>query len=357
MKKLLVSMLAFVLVFAACSSSTDTGDDEQNACDNGTIYMVTDTGGIDDRSFNQGTWEGIEAVEEDSDGVCGKFVMSEKDADYIPNLTTVTNENPDLVIAAGFLFEDAMTQVATDNPDQQYLLIDAVVQDEDGEQLPNVTSALFAEHEGSYLAGVAAALQAQADGFDKVGFVGGLELDLIIKFEVGFKAGVESVDPDMEVLVEYTGSFTDAAAGKVSADKLYNSGAYIIYHAAGNSGNGVIKSALEIYDAFEAGSADNEVWVIGVDRDQYEDGMTSSGDHSVILTSMVKKVGTASYDVSQKTLAGNPQGGGILIYDLENDGVGIPEENPNLDDEIVSKVEEAKEMVVSGEVEVPEERE
>ncbi len=358
MKKVLMLMLSSVLVFAACSSGS-TGDSECGS-DDKSIYLITDIGGIDDKSFNEGTYNGVERYVEDNDGVCSDYITSEKESDYKQNLTIATDKNPDLVVAAGFLFEDSIREVALANPEQQYLLIDSPVFDEEtGEQVSNITSALFAEEQGSYLAGVAAASKAKADGYDTVGFIGGMELELIIKFEVGFIAGVKSVDPDMKVEVTYVGDFKDTSLGKAAAEKLYNQGAYIIYHAAGGAGNGVIKEAQDRYADYEDGKADDYVWVIGVDKDQYEAGMVEGTDHSVVLTSMVKRVDVASYEVSEKTLAGNPQGGSIIVYDMANDGVGIPEVNPNLDDspEILEAVAAAKEAIISGEIVVPTKRE
>ncbi len=351
MKKLLFSLLALLLIFTACAEKTsdngDGGSKDEN-CDNGTVYMITDTGGIDDKSFNQGTWEGIEKLAEDETNVCTESIISEKEADYETNLSAAVDKNPDIIVAAGYKFGDAMRDVALSYPDQKFLLIDMVVEDKDGNLVENVANAVFAEHEGSYLAGVAAGMKTKEDGKNKVGFIGGEESPLIKKFGAGFEAGVKSVDESIEVAVSYTGSFTESAKGKIEAQKMYNDGAYIIYQAAGNSGNGVIQEAQERYEDGE------EVWVIGVDRDQYEDGMVNSDDHSVILTSMVKKVDTASYDISKLTLDGEFPGGEIIVFDLSNDGVGIPEENPNLNDEITNAVTEAREKILAGEIEVPE---
>ncbi|MFV0424273.1 MAG: BMP family protein [Bacilli bacterium] len=352
MKKVLASLFSLVLLVAVvgCSSS-----DSETDCSNGNIIMITDTGGVEDASFNQGTYEGVLKLVDESDGVCSKAIESTNEADYAPNLNTASEENPDLIVAAGFKFGDSMLEVATDNEDQNFLLIDMVVADENGEQLPNVASAVFAEHEGSYLVGVAAAMKAKQDGHDTVGFVGGEESELINKFAAGYKAGVLSVDPDMKVLITYTGTFVEPGKGKAEADKLYGQGAYIIYHAAGGSGNGVISAAQDIYN--QADSPEDAVWVIGVDRNQYEEGKVDKEDsesHSVILTSMLKKVDVASYDVSKLTIDGKFPGGEILTFNLENDGVGIPDENPNLDDEIVKAVEAAKQDVLDGNVVVPE---
>lgn len=337
MKKILSFALILVLVgglLAGCGAATEE--------ESFSVGLITDVGGIDDKSFNQGTWEGIVRFEEDNDGVTTKYLQSDSDADYIPNLSTFSDEGLNLIVAPGFLFEEAMAEVSGNFPEQKYLIIDTVV----GER-ENVASAVFAEHEGSFLVGVAAALKAEADGQDTVGFIGGMDFDLIQKFEAGFEAGVYAVNPDMNVLIEYAGSFADTQIGQTLAAKMYDQGAYIIYHAAGGTGNGLIKEAKDRRTNGE------EVWAIGVDKDQYEDGIYE-GDQSAILTSMMKRVDVAAYDVSERTMNGDFPGGEVLVYNLANNGVGLPDANPNLSDDIVNSVADYKTKVVDGEITVPE---
>ena len=267
-----------------------------------------------------------------------QFVQATSDADYLPQLTTFAEAELDLIIAPGFLFTEAMTQVANDYPDQNFLLIDAVA------DAPNVASATFSEHEGSFLVGVAAALKAEAEGKDKVGFIGGMDFETIQKFEAGYEQGVHAVNPDMEVVIEYVGAFDRPEDAQAIATKMYDSGVYVIYHAAGGSGNGVIKEAKD------RALNGEQVWVIGVDRDQYEEGIYEDGK-SVILTSMVKQVDVAAYTVSQAVARGEFKGG-ILNFALKDGGVDIPEENPNLEEEWIKKIAEFKEQIISEELEV-----
>src|SRR6056297_936050 len=336
MKKILSFALILVLVgglLAGCGAAEE---------ESFSVGLITDVGGIDDKSFNQSTWEGIQRFEEDYDGVTTKYLQSDSDADYTPNLSTFSDEGLNLIVAPGFLFEEAMAEVSENFPEQNYLIIDTVVGERD-----NVASAVFAEHQGSFLVGVAAALKAEAEGQDTVGFIGGMDFDLIQKFEAGFEAGVYAVNPDMNVLIEYAGDFADTQIGQTLAAKMYDQGAYIIYHAAGGTGNGLIKEAKD------RRTNGDDVWAIGVDRDQYEDGIYE-GDQSAILTSMMKRVDVAAYDVAERTMNDDFPGGEVLVYDLANNGVGLPDENPNLSDDIVSSVAEYKTMVVDGEIEVPE---
>jgi basic membrane protein A len=303
-----------------------------------TLGLVTDVGGIDDKSFNQGTWEGVLrfAQENNLPQSAYKFIQSSTDADYITNLSTFADDELDLIVAPGFLFFDAMTEVATSFPNQKFLLIDSVV------DLPNVASAVFAEHEGSFLVGVAAALKAQEAGKDTVGFLGGMDFPLIGKFEAGFEQGVAAIDPNMKVLVEYAGDFGNAAIGQTLAAKMYDSGAYAIYHAAGGTGNGLIKEAT---DRVKNGQ---DVWAIGVDKDQYDDGLVDASK-SVVLTSMMKRVDVAAYEVAVMVKEGTFNGG-VQVFSLANDGVGIPAVNPNLTAEWVAKIEDLAGKVKSGEI-------
>lgn len=334
-KKVVSMFLVLSLVMALFAGCTAGGNDAFS------VGLVTDVGGIDDKSFNQSTWEGIERFKADNEGVETVAVQSDSDADYTPNLSNMAEDEHDLIVAAGFLFADAIGTAAADFPDQNFLIIDV-----DWVQADNMVNAVFAEHEGSFLVGVAAALKAQEAGKDKLGFVGGVSGALIGKFQAGFEAGVAAVDPNMEVMVQYAESFVDVQIGQSIATQMYDDGAYIIYHASGNVGNGVIAEAKN-----RVANGD-EVWVIGVDKDQYPEGIYE-GDKSVVLTSMMKRVDNAAYDVAVKTKAGEFPGGQVLVYDLTNGGVSLPAENPNLSDDIVSAVKDFEAKVLAGDIEVP----
>ncbi|WP_423362984.1 BMP family lipoprotein [Mycoplasma sp. P36-A1] len=334
MKKIagLATAFALAIGLTACGGSS-TADCKA------TSVIVTDTGGVDDKSFNQSTYEGLKryADELGKEGACNASpIQSASAADYVPNLESVSGKDNALVVAAGYLFEDSMNDVASKNPDQKYLIVDTVVEQK------NVVSAVFSAEQGSFLAGVAAAEKAVEAGKDTVGFVGGAEGPIIGAFEAGYIQGVKAVDKNIKVLSQYVGAFDKADVGKTIAAKMYDQGAYIIFQAAGQSGNGVINAAKELVQA------DKDVWVIGVDRDQYEDGKV--GDKSVILTSMVKKVDVAAYNVSKSVLEGKFEGGKTITFDLTNDGVGLPDENPNLEKSVMDKVNELKAKVISGEI-------
>ena len=249
--------------------------------------MVTDVGGVDDKSFNQSAWEGIKQFGADnglSEGDGGfAYLQSTGEADYIPNLNALTRRDFDLVFGVGYMMEDSVNTIAEQQPDTQFGIIDGVVDQ------PNVASILFKEQEGAFLAGVAAALMTETD---KIGFVGGMEIEVIERFEAGFVAGVAAVKPDIKVDVKYTGAFDKAELGKAEAGRMYSSGIDIIFHAAGGTGNGVFAEAKERKQA----DRNANIWVIGVDSDQYAEGQV--GNDNITLTSMLKRVDVAVQDIA-----------------------------------------------------------
>ncbi|WP_127534117.1 BMP family lipoprotein [Paenibacillus kobensis] len=298
------------------------------------IGMATDGGGVNDKSFNQGAWEGLQKLAEET-GVTVKYLESKTDSDYIPNLNTFVKDDYSLTWGIGFLFVDAMKTIAEQNPDAKLAIIDNVV------EASNVESVTFAENEGSFLVGVVAGLTTKSN---KIGFVGGMEIPVIKKFEAGFAAGVAAVNPDAKVLINYVGDFNKPDIGKQQAATMYNDGADIIFQAAGSSGNGVFTEAL---DRFKSGG---KVWVIGVDKDQ----SLEFGD-DVTLTSMMKGVEAAVLKVSKDVIDGKFEGGKIVELGLKDNGVGLPAVNKNVPDEVLAKVEEFKAKIISGEIVVPKE--
>jgi basic membrane protein A len=297
------------------------------------IGMVTDIGGVNDNSFNQSAWEGLQTYSKES-GTEVKFLQSKGDADYLTNLNTFAKDNYNLTWGIGFLMGDAIKAVADQNPKQNFAIIDNVV------EAPNVESVTFSENEGAFLVGVIAGLMTKTD---KIGFVGGIKIPVITRFEAGFVAGVAAVKPTAKVLINYTGAFDKPDLGKAAAATLYNDGADIVFHAAGSTGNGVFNEAK---DRAKAGK---KVWVIGVDKDQ---SLTFGDD--ITLTSMVKRVDNAVAFVSKNLVEGNFHGGKVTVLGLKEKGVGIPEtSSKNVPANILAKVEEYKAKIISGEIKVP----
>lgn len=345
-------IISLGLVLAACGGGEETSGGESNgegSSDEGsadyTVAMVTDEGGVDDKSFNQSAWEGLKAWGDEhslSKGAGFDYAQSEDESDYLPNMTRLVRNDYDLVFGIGFLLEDAIKEISEQNPDNDFAIVDTVV------EAPNVASITFAEHEGSFLTGVAAAMKTNTD---KLGFVGGVDSELINKFEAGFVAGAKSVNPDIEVDIQYVGNFSSAADGKLIATRMYNDGADIIYHSAGAAGNGVFAQAKDLKQK----DPDREIYVIGVDRDQYEEG--AIGDYNVTLTSMVKRVDTAVQEVSNLGLNGEFPGGEVLVFGLQDEGIGIADTNTEAyTEEIASAVQEWRDKITNGDVKVPQTR-
>ncbi|RAZ70098.1 BMP family lipoprotein [Planococcus maitriensis] len=346
-----LSLMLAAGVLAACGSEEDTsnggdsaagGEGTEEASDF-SVAMVTDVGGVDDKSFNQSAWEGIQQFGEENGLEKGDggfdYLQSASDADYNTNLNNLIRRDFDVVFGIGFLMEGAVKEIAEQQPDAQIAIIDAVV------DAPNVASVMFKEQEGAFLAGVAAALMTETD---KIGFVGGMEIPVIERFEAGFLEGVKAVDDSIEVDVQYTGAFDKAELGKTTANRMYSAGADIIFHAAGGTGNGVFTEAKERKEA----NPDENVWVIGVDADQYEEGQT--GDQNVTLTSVLKRVDTAVMNISEQAMNGEFPGGETVTYGLSDEGVGLADSRGAIPEDVMSQIEEYKEKVVSGEIEVPE---
>jgi basic membrane protein A len=310
-----------------------------------TVRLLTDATGIDDKSFNAAAWRGILAFYGDTwnnaklRGSAYDIVAAQTPDMYIPNLRQATDEGYDLIVTTGFTFADSVSEVAAGNPDQKYLIVDV-----DWVGLPNVMQTIYAEHEGSYLVGAAAALKALADGVKnpRFGFIGGVPGTTITKFEVGFVQGVLSIIPDAGIVDYYVNSWGEPGLAKTQAKNWYDAGVYAIYSAAGGSGNGTIAQAKE-YRA-----AGRNVWAIGVDSDQHEEGLYNDSD-SAVLTSMLKKVETSLAYALNAVKDGTFQGE-VITFDLKADGVGYSTTNPALTQDIVIQLEEIREKIANGEI-------
>jgi basic membrane protein A len=309
-----------------------------------TSRIVCDESGIDDRSFNQSAWEGVlryYGETRSSSPNRGKLydaVVGQNKDQYEALLQQVTDEGYDLVIPTGTSFAEAVQIVARRNPNQKYLYID-----EGGFGLPNILSAVFSEQEGSYLVGVVAALKAKADGIanPQFGFIGGMQGAVITRFEMGYVQGILSVIPNAKILDYYAGSWSDPGSAKTKAKSWYDSGVYAIFSAAGSTGNGTIAQAKE-YRA-----QGKNVWAIGVDSDQYEDGLYTATD-SAVLTSMIKRVDSATFYGLSQVKAGTFQGGDRTLG-MKEDAVGYTTTNAKaMPQSLISQIEAKKQDILSG---------
>lgn len=346
MKKKLLSVLAVATLtmslFVGCGGTAkteETGDKaatEQGATDEKVkIGMVTDSGTIDDKSFNQGTWEGIQKTEADL-GTEIKYLQpsGETEADYLKEIGNLYDAGFKFIVTPGFKFETAIGKAQEKYKDANFVIIDGEARDDKGTGITagNTVAIYFAEHQAGFIAGVATAMQLKEG---ELGFIGGMEIPAVQKFNWGFQQGVDYANKNLGTKmslkkenVVYQGTFNDVAAGQQLAAQMYDRGVKAIFCAAGGVGAGAITEAKN------RAKNNEEVWVVGVDGDQYNDGITESGK-SIILTSAIKKVDSASYEMVKEFKEGKFQGGKILTFDITNDGVGIPAENPNLTGEDV----------------------
>ncbi len=309
------------------------------------VRLLTDATGIDDKSFNAAAWRGILDFYGDSwdnQAQRGKLydVLTAQTQDlYVPNLKQASDEGYDLIIVTGFTWSDALDEVAKLYPNQKYMIVDV-----DWIPNPNVLQIAFSEHEGSYLVGVAAALKAKADGLEKpkFGFIGGIPGLVITKFEVGFVQGVLSILPDSEIVDYYANDWGKPELAKAQAKNWFDSGVYAIFSAAGGTGNGTIAQAKEYR------TQGKNVWAIGVDSDQYDDGVYAEGK-SAVLTSMLKRVETASKVALDRVKNGNFTGE-ALVLDIKTDGVGYSSKNAELGAAVTAQIDAVRSKIVSGEL-------
>ena len=315
------------------SSEEDTEAETEEDID-GTgfkIGMVTDVGGVNDGSFNQSAWEGLQRAGE-AFGCEVKYIESKGDADYVPNIESFLDEDYDLIVCVGYMMADAVRDAAELYPDQKFAIID----DASNADLDNVTCMMFEQEQASYLVGLAAGYTTESN---IVGFVTGAANETMNSFGYGYCAGVLDANPDATILQYNANNFGDASGGKTAVNTMVTKGADVVFHAAGGTGIGVIDGCKE-----------NKIWAIGVDSDQ------SPLAPETILTSALKRVDNACYDATKKTILGTLEGG-VETYDLAAGGVDIAPTKDNLSKDVLEKIEKAKKDIIAGDLVVPKNQE
>ena len=285
------------------------------------IGMVTDVGGVNDGSFNQSAWEGLQRAGE-AFGCEVKYIESKGDADYVPNIESFLDEDYDLIVCVGYMMADAVRDAAELYPDQKFAIID----DASNADLDNVTCMMFEQEQASYLVGLAAGYTTESN---IVGFVTGAANETMNSFGYGYCAGVLDANPDATILQYNANNFGDASGGKTAVNTMVTKGADVVFHAAGGTGIGVIDGCKE-----------NKIWAIGVDSDQ------SPLAPETILTSALKRVDNACYDATKKTILGTLEG-----------GVEIAPTTDNLSKDVLEKIEDAKKDIIAGDLVVPKNQE
>ena len=327
---------AMVLSLTACgggnAETTKAQEETSGGKSSFSVAMITDTGGINDQSFNQSAWEGLTELKNKT-GAEVNYIESKQASDFVTNLERLGDSGANLLWGVGYACADAVLEAAGSNPDIQYAIIDNAYENTPS----NVTGVMFRAQEPSFLVGYVAGRTTQTG---KVGFVGGISSGLIDQFQYGFEAGVKyaakELGKDIDISVQYAESFSDAAKGKAIAARMYSDGCDVIYHAAGGTGTGVIEAAKEA-----------DKWVIGVDRDQAYLAPEN------VLTSALKLVGKAVQEVSEEAMNGKEIGGQTLTFGLQEDCVGIPEEHGNMAEGVYEDTLKVKDKIKNGELTPP----
>ncbi|MGL5347753.1 MAG: BMP family lipoprotein [Peptostreptococcaceae bacterium] len=294
-----------------------------------TIAMITDVAGVNDQSFNQSAWEGLQKAEKEL-GVKVKYLESKQDSDYATNIETLVDEEVDLILGVGMKLAPAIEEGAKQYPEQNFVLVD-----ETYPTVPeNIKAIQFNAQESAYLAGLVAGKMTKTNN---VGFIGGMELPVIDTFKYGYMAGVKAANPEAEVQSQYANSFTDQAKGKAIANQMYSKNADVIFTCGGDVGTGAIESAKEL-----------NKYAIGVDRDQSDLAPEN------VLTSAIKRVDVGVFETVKEYVEGNFAGGTTVVYGLDQNAVGIPDTTKNLvPQEILDLVTEQTAKLKSGEIKVP----
>ena len=333
MKKLLGLFIIAVLTLVGCSQSEEKQDVMK-------IGFVSDIAGIDDGSFSELTWKGIQDFTEKHEEVSIQYATPSdtSTAELVNNIDNLVMSGNEIIVVAGYVFEEAIQKASVAYPDVDFILIDGVV------EADNVASIKFAEHEAGFLAGVVSALETKTG---KVAYMGGIEVPAVVAYGVGFQYGVEYANENLGANAEivdyvYSGTFTDFNVGQTLSAGMFDKGVDIIMGTAGVATQGAIAEAKQR----------EGVYIVGCDSDQYADGIKEDGK-SVVLTSAMKHIDVAVQEVLTQWLDDKFPGGDTLVMNGATNGVGLPNENPSVSEETLSKVEEVKALMKQGEIEIP----
>jgi basic membrane protein A and related proteins len=316
--------------------AVDTVEPGDNGGEPIRVGLVTDIGGLDDRSFNMLANQGLERARDEL-GVEIRVLQSQSDADYVPNLSSLAEEGYDLVISVGFLMGEVTEEVAREFPDTNFAIIDFAYEDPPD----NIQGIVFREQETGYLAGYLAGLMTQADNErsndqNVVSSVGGQKIPPVDRFIAGYQQGAQDASEGAQTLNAYSQDFVDQARCKeVALDQIRN-GSDVVFQVAGGCGLGALDAANE-----------QNVWGIGVDADQ-----AHLGDH--ILTSAMKRVDVAVFSTIEAIQNDEFDGGGTSVFGLAEDGVGLGEISDEVPQEMRDQIDEQRQRIIDGEIEINE---
>ncbi len=294
------------------------------------VGMVTDVGGVNDQSFNQSAWEGLQKTKKDM-GIKISYQESKQDADYPANLETLYDAKNDLIWGIGFKMADAILIAAKQNPKQKYAIIDYSY---GAKTPPNVLGVMFKAEEGAFLAGYISAKMSKSG---TLGFIGGMSVPIIHSFQYGYKAGAKFANPKINILEQYAESFTDAAKGKAIANQMIGKGADVVFHAAGAVGDGVIEAVKE-----------KNKMAVGVDRDQNYLAPKN------VITSSMKRIDNAIYNVVTDLNKGTFKGGTTIEYGLKDGAVDVaPTTTKMVPSILLEDVAKLKKDIIAGKIKIP----
>lgn len=330
----LISLLAVALLLVSCGPSLPEG------CEQGDLKvgMVSDVGGIDDASFNQNTWEGLERADNELT-VCSKFIESQAQADYEKNITEFAEQDYDLIITVGFLLGDATAKMAEQYPDVKFGIVDFAYDP----PIDNTQGIVFNSDEAAFPVGYLAAAWADLQDPDdpQVGYVGGMQIPPVEIFIVAYEAGVayynEQHGANVQVKGVYVGDFEAPDQGKIQGNSLIDEGVDVIFGAGGKTGNGGLAAAKE-----------RGKWGIGVDVDQY---FTLPNEKDILITSCMKRLDNAVYSVVEGALTDTFGGGGVYVGTLTNGGVGMApfhDYEDQIPDDIKQELKDIQQGIIDG---------
>jgi basic membrane protein A len=327
--------VALAVLAAGCGSkknaagTTTTASTTTTATGGFKVGLSTDTGGLNDRSFNHLAYVGLQRAASEL-GVQTRVVTSKSPSDYIPNLTALAQQGYNLVIGVGFTEIDAVKTVAQAFPKTHFAIVD--VSNADEGNLKNVEGLLFKEQEAGYLAGYAAGLVAKAQGGTAVSSVGGQKQPPVDRYIAGYQAGAKAAFPAVKLINGYSQDFSNQAKCKEVALNQIAGGSVVVFQVAGGCGLGALDAAKG-----------KGVWGVGVDADQSYLG-------TYVLTSALKRVDTAVFDSIKDAKDGTFKGGQDAVYGLKDQGVGIGAFSPKTPKAIPAKVTAIKAQIISGKI-------
>ncbi|HSR34341.1 MAG TPA: BMP family ABC transporter substrate-binding protein [Anaerolineae bacterium] len=329
----LVVLMALSLVLTGCDIGGGGGDAMK-------VGMVSDVGGVDDASFNQNTWEGLQKAQEEL-GIQAQYIQSEAQADYEKNITEFAEQDYDLIVTVGFLLGDATGKMAEVYPETNLAIIDFAYDP----PIPNVAGIVFNVDEAAFPIGYLAAGWAslQDPGDPQVGWVGGMQIPPVEQFIVAYEAGVDYYNQQKGANVQskgvYVGDFQAPDQGKIQGQSLIDEGVDVIFGVGGKTGNGGLTAAKE-----------NGKWGIGVDVDQY---FTLPNEKDILITSCMKRLDNAVFGVVDLLQKDQFPGGSVYVGTLENDGVGVGpyhDYEDQIPDELKQEVDAIVEGIKKGEI-------